>query len=96
MPPGICQIGLMRFHAFDVTVANANRAALSVKVLKDHLATNSLGVLASSSRGTTCCFARVEGFGSPSVKYSFPFNSPLRSSTWEEGAACSLLHLWVF
>lgn len=48
MPPGICQIGLMRFHAFNVTVANANRAALSVKVLKDHLATNSLGVLASS------------------------------------------------
>lgn len=48
MPPRDLSVGLMRFHALDITVANANGAASSVKVLKDHLVTKSLGVLASS------------------------------------------------
>lgn len=71
-------------------------AAQECKVLKDPLAASSWGIFAFFFPRTTCCIARAEGFGSQSAEQSFPLKSPLRRGTWEEDAACSLLHLWQF
>lgn len=90
-------LGPMRFRAFYVTVANADGAAQSVSLGRS-FGCRLLGTTRtffSSREQTTCCIARVEGFDSRSAKHSFPLNSPLRSNTWEEGAACSLLHVGV-
>lgn len=88
------------FPAIGIPGANVNcevsPAAQECKVLKDPLAASSWGIFAFFFPRTTCCIARAEGFGSQSAEQSFPLKSPLRRGTWEEGAACSLLHLWQF
>lgn len=69
MLPGFV-FGTDGFHAFHITIADANREAHSV-VLKHNLVTSSSGGLASSFlAGTTCCIGRVEGFGSQSAEHS--------------------------